>query len=384
MKKLLFLLLIFTSFISFCQNVTAINIGKTDSVYSTILKEKRNLLIYLPENFDVNKKYPVVYLLDGKTNFHSFTGIISHLSNTDVIPEMIVVGILNTNRNRDFTPTYDSTNYDKSNGAGEVFTSFLEKELIPYIESKYPVAPYRIFVGHSLGGLLVVNTLLNHTPLFDSYIALDPSLWWDKMKLNKQAPKLLLEKKFKDKTLYLAMANSMPMGMSDTAMAKKDTTNATIGIRSVLLFHDVLVKEKNEDLRWAFKYYANERHGSVPLIGSYDALKFIFDFYLRPSFQKVTDSTARIFENHYKRVSTKMKYIVLPPEADISGMAWRCKVLEKNDKWAFSFLELYIKYYPNNPKAYEQMAQYYNDKGDSKKTEEYTKRAKELIAKQIK
>ena len=92
MKRLLFLILTFISSSAFCQN-TSINIGKKDSVYSTILKEKRNLSIYLPENFDANKKYPVVYLLDGKTNFHSFTGIINHLSNTDVIPEMIVVGI---------------------------------------------------------------------------------------------------------------------------------------------------------------------------------------------------------------------------------------------------------------------------------------------------
>jgi uncharacterized protein len=93
------------------------------------------------------------------------------------------------------------------------------------------------------------------------------------MKLNNQSSKLLLENKFKNKNLFLAMSNSMPAGMTDTAQARKDTSNATVGTRCVLLFHDILKNNKNKDLRWRFKYYDNERHSSVPLISSYDALK---------------------------------------------------------------------------------------------------------------
>lgn len=377
MKSLLPLLLLCFN-LCLAQVDNRISIGKVDSIYSKTLKENRELWVYLPDNFNASKKYPIVYLLDGKTNFHSFTGVINHLSNTDVIPEMIVVGILNTNRNRDFTPTYDSTNYDKSNGGGEAFSYFLEKELMPYIESRYPVAPYRILVGHSLGGLWVVNTFLNYTSLFNSYIATDPSLWWDNMKLEKQSAKILMEQKFKDKILFLTMANSLPIGMTDTAQARKDNTVSTIGIRSVLLFHDVLVNTKNKELKWQFKYYENERHSSVPLISSYDAFKFIFDFYQRPSFQKVTDSTVAILENHYKMVSEKMKYQISPPEADIKGLAWRCKNWEKNNKWTLAFLEMYIKYYPNSPTAYENMGQFYMDTGDAKKAQMYFDKEKKL------
>jgi len=186
------------------------------------------------------------------------------------------------------------------------------------------------------------------------------------------------ERNFKDKTLFLTMANSLPIGMADTAQARKDNTVSTVGIRSVILFHDVLVNTNNKELRWQFKYYDNERHGSVPLISSYDALKFIFDFYQRPSFQKVSDSTATILENHYKMISEKMKYQISPPEADIKGLAWRCKNWEKNNKWALAFLEMYIKYYPNSPAAYESMGQFYKDTGDAKKAQTYFDKEKEL------
>lgn len=346
------------------------SIGTIDSIQSKILNENRHFLVSLPATYDSKKIYPVVYLLDGESFFHFYTGIVKHLSGTYVIPEMIVIGIINTNRSLDFTPTIDTTSNFAPNGGGENFTSFLEKELIPYVESHYSTAPYRILVGHSIGGLLVVNTLLKHPTLFNSYVALDPALWWDKMKLNNQSSQILAEINLEGKNLFLAMANSMPMGMTDTTQAKIDTTNATIGIRSIFQFRDQLLKSPDNDLQWDFKYYENEFHGSVPLISSYDALKYIFDFYKRPSFQTMTDSTAVILENHYKKVSAKMGYTNLPPVSDISGLAWRSRVLEKNFDRAFVFLQMYIRLYPNDPSAYIEMGQWYEEKGEKKKARE--------------
>ncbi len=316
-----------------------------------------------------------MYLLDGESHFQFFTGIVKHLSSNFVIPEMIVVGIVNTNRNRDLTPTHDPSNFDPSNGGGEIFTAFLQKELVPYIDAHYATAPYRLLVGHSLGGLLVVNTLLKHPGLFTAYAAVDPSLWWDKMQLLSESAGLLSRRQLNGKTLFLAFSNSLPAGMTDTAQAKKDTTTSTIGFRAPFLFESRLLQTTNKSLRWQSKYYPNEFHGSIPLIGSYDALKFIFDFYRRPSFQVLTDSTAFVLVGHYQKVSEKMGYTILPPEADLAGLAWRSAAMEKNFERALTFLQLYERLYPNSPGVYDSWAQYYKAQGDEGKAKSYFEKA---------
>ncbi|HEX3768979.1 MAG TPA: alpha/beta hydrolase-fold protein, partial [Puia sp.] len=171
-----------------------LSIGTIDSLYSAILKEYRKIWIYIPDGHTRNKglHYPVVYLLDGESHFYSVAGMIQQLSEINgntVCPQMVVIAILNTDRTRDLTPTHVLHGiygrYETSGGA-ENFTGFIGKELMPYIEAHYPVAPYRTLIGHSFGGLFVINTLINHTDMFNAYIAIDPSLWWDNQKLMKQ------------------------------------------------------------------------------------------------------------------------------------------------------------------------------------------------------
>jgi hypothetical protein len=198
------------------------------------------------------------------------------------------------------------------------------------------------------------------------------------MKLVHQASTILSEQKFKKKCLFLAISNSMPAGMTDTTQAKKDTTVATIGIRSELLFVSKLKQTAKSDLRFQYKYYPDEVHASVPLIGCYDGLKFIFDFYRRPSFQKLTDSTAIILESHFKMVSQRIGYKVLPSESDLAGLAWRSRVLENNFDRALTFLQLYIRLYPDSPAAYNNMGQFYEAKGDTEKAKTFYEKAKQL------
>jgi predicted alpha/beta superfamily hydrolase len=112
-------------------------------------------------------------------------------------PQMILIGITNTDRTRDLTPSnaliysdMPDNNFYKTSGGGEKFTSFIEKELIPHVDSLYPTAPYRLLIEHSFGGLFCVNTLLNHAELFNGYIVIDPSMDWDNMKLLKHSKEL--------------------------------------------------------------------------------------------------------------------------------------------------------------------------------------------------
>src|SRR5258706_1586830 len=124
------------------------------------------------------------------------------------------------------------SNFSRNTGGGENFVSFIEKELMPHIDSVYPTQPYRMLIGHSFGGLTVMNVLTNHTKLFNSYIAIDPSMWYDKERFLAATEKKLTDKKYEGIKMYLGIANTMPTGMTVEKMLK-DTTSDTRHIRSI-------------------------------------------------------------------------------------------------------------------------------------------------------
>ncbi len=151
--------------------VNQIRFGEIAKIQSTVLNEERELWIRVPDSAAdpdaMNTAYPVVYLLDGNAHFYSFAGMVRQLSSVNgnmVSPEMIVVGIPNSDRLRDLTPTHT----EGTSGGGDAFLDFLQDEVMPYIESNYPASDYRTFIGHSLGGLMVIDTLNSRPHLFDN------------------------------------------------------------------------------------------------------------------------------------------------------------------------------------------------------------------------
>lgn len=185
-----------------------ITIGHMDSLKSDILGETRKIWVYLPMNYQEGKKYPVLYLLDGDGHFHSVTGLIKQLSRTLVLPEMIVIAIPNTNRSRDLIPTKVDVDYHTGNklqydsGGGSAFLDFIEEELIPYVDSTYPTTSYRTYVGHSFGGLSVIHALTTRSHLFNNYVAIDASFWWDNMAYLETVDSLLSVNDYTNKGLF--------------------------------------------------------------------------------------------------------------------------------------------------------------------------------------
>jgi predicted alpha/beta superfamily hydrolase len=168
-KTLSFLVFLLLAVISQAQSSKDIVIGKLDSIQSKTLNEKRKIWVHVPAGASSGQRYPVVYLLDGDAHFTSVVGMIEQLSTVNgnsICPEMIVVAIPNTDRTRDLTPThagvsgYVDSNFVRTSGGGEKFLAFIEKELMPHIDSLYPTAPYKMLIGHSLGGLIVIHTTL--------------------------------------------------------------------------------------------------------------------------------------------------------------------------------------------------------------------------------
>lgn len=167
-------------------------IGETIRLWSDSLGEERRINIYLPVDYDQDslKQYPVIYLLDGgkEEDFIHISGIVQFgtFSWINMLPASIVVGIENVDRKRDFT--YPSENeLDKkefpSSGQSERFIEFIEKELQPFVAASYRTAGDKTLIGQSLGGLLATEILLKKTALFEHYIIVSPSLWWDEERL---------------------------------------------------------------------------------------------------------------------------------------------------------------------------------------------------------
>lgn len=337
-----------------------------DSIYSKTLQEQRQLFIYLPSDYvekkDTTMHYPVLYVLDGASHSLSVSGLINELaetSNSYTLPKMIVVFIKNTKRTRDLTPYPISKSelvpeaLAKETGGAEAFTKCIKEEIIPYISSKYPVTPYRALIGHSFGGIFALNVLANHKEMFDDYIVIDPSTWYDNRKFSHQVLNTIARSDYKGKSLFLAIANTV--NQKDTTLVKKAKDINSEHERSIIEFN-TRVKQIKNNLNYASRYYPDDDHRSVPTIAKYDGLRFLFkelkfsfDEILTPTFQP----RKRIIA-HFENLSQKLKYTMPVPSAILEG-CYKDYGDIKDIKRQEEVLGLYKELYP------EKAAKFIND-----------------------
>ncbi|WP_430408476.1 alpha/beta hydrolase-fold protein [Kordia sp.] len=374
------MLLVLSYATSSAQSKQLLNIGQSDTIYSKILKEKRTIWVQVPESAysktNHPNTYPVVYVLDGGVHFLSVCAVINQLS-PGAVPEMIVVGIGNSeNRTRDLTPTKvkearGSSAWVKDSGGGARFTDFIENELIPYIDNKYPTANNKTFVGHSFGGLLVVNTFINRPELFNNYIAIDPSLWWDNEVLTRDITAKLASEKYKNKSLFLSIANPLPADTEkDINVLIKDNSINTEGLRATYRFSKIVSEATNSAVNFKYTYYENEDHGTIPLISTYDGMRFLFSWYKMSGklvdIIKNPNTTAAAlttgFNTRFEMLSNHLGYQVYPEEEMLNNLGYM--FMSHSPKKSLTFLKMAIKYYPKNANGYDSLSDYYRSQND--------------------
>lgn len=376
MKPIFLFLLCIISQSIFGQKANDLVFGKKDSIYSKILNEKRKIWVYVPEKpkfqkLDTIETYPVVYLLDGYSNFHSVSGMLKrmgHINQGAFFPKMIVVGVLNTNRWRDLTPNKGDKNDPRlsndilqNSGGGENFISFIENELIPFVDSKYPTKNYRTFMGHSLGGLTVMNTFIKHNNIFDSYAAIDPSMKWAKEKLLGEIKNKRFGEEFLNKKLFLAIAHSMKREM-DTLTVQKDKTKETKHIRSILKLNKYLKVKSKDNFDFSSKYYPDDDHSSVAMIAQYDALRFFFDEYRLflndNDYDNPNSGIANKMAKHYNRISNSFGFDIKPNKKYLTDLSYYF-ITEKQYKKAENLFHLIIDFYPDSYEAHDNLGDLY-------------------------
>ncbi len=382
MKKLHLVCFFCMSIISVvAQQNHSVVIGNIDSIHSKILNEQRKIWVHIPasaKDISAKKKYPVVYLLDAEWNFIGVVGMIDFLSSINgnsYCPEMIVVSIPNSDRRRDLTPTHVDpggwvdSGLSRVSGGGEAFMAFIEKELIPHIDSLYPTTSYRMLIGHSLGGLFVINSLVHHKNIFKSYVAIDPSMWWDKQKLLYEAAQALQTNSYTGTAVFLGMANTLPPG-TDTTTVQLDTSDGSIHPRSILQLSKYIMAATKNGLDANYKYYDGDTHSSAPLITTYDALHFIFkDYQLESYFGDSQLKLDSFLTAHYANISSKYGitskdgHTLLPPENVVINAAYQ-SVGKKHFKQAEDLYKMNIKNYPDQSRTYDFLGDLYVAEGD--------------------
>jgi uncharacterized protein len=237
-------------------------LGVIDEIQSKELTENRILNIYLPEGYnkDDTTKYPVIYLLDGSADedFIHVVGLVQFYSFEWInqVPKSIVVGIATVDRRRDYTfPTtiqVDKKTYPTT-GHSDRFISFIEKELQPYIEKKYRTINNKTIVGQSLGGLFATEVLLKKPTLFNKYIIISPSLWWDNGSLLNLHSNILTENFDQQTGIYIGVGKE---GLTPTEIPRVIEVDAN-------LLTEKIKATKSKNVKVFFDYLPQENHATV-------------------------------------------------------------------------------------------------------------------------
>jgi predicted alpha/beta superfamily hydrolase len=255
--------------------------------------EEREIRIALPESYgQTTIAYPVLYLLDGSPQkLVDAAAIVRFLASArNRIPEMIVVAIPNTNRNRDLTPGPGAAKFER----------FLGEELIPWVERSYRAAPDRILVGHSLGGSFAVHALLNRVELFAAYVAISAPVW-----------------------RYDSLAQQVEAGLGRAAKAgatltllvgQNETTQLRDGVRQLA---ELLRGRAPNAPASSYAELPDEDHSSTPHRGLYAALEGRYREWRFPFLEDSTELAKagglEALEAHYERFSRRFGYPAPPP-----------------------------------------------------------------------
>ena len=227
-------------------------IGETFTIESKILKETRRINVYIPPVYDEVKDTPrpVLYMPDGgmAEDFLHVAGLLQVSVGNGTMRPFILVGIENTERRRDMTGPTENEKDKKIAprvGGSAAFRKFIRDELMPQIKTRYRTTQETAIVGESLAGLFVIETFLLEPSLFDTYIAFDPSLWWNDQKLVNEAGKNLLAYPKANKTLYF--------------VSTEEKANAEIMQRLA----DTLTKKSPAGLNWHYEKMPEEKHSTI-------------------------------------------------------------------------------------------------------------------------
>jgi predicted alpha/beta superfamily hydrolase len=355
-RRISALLLVLLVVISLTANAQTdpLPIHNDTAVYanSKIMGEQRTLWIHLPADYyNTSNTYPVLYLLDGDSHFDYGARTADFLAGYDRnrAPAMIVVGVVNVNRSRDFVPVYakntdgsqDSSKIVQNSGAGR-FLNYLESEVVAYVNSHYRVQPYRILGAHSLGGLFALYAKETRPLLFPGMILTSPVI--SDQQLGNLKPFLTGSHPHNGK-LFFSIANENT--------AKVDALAAK------------LKRDAPEWFDWSNKKYDDENHFTAPFKTLFDGLKFIYrDWFL--DYYGNDNLTLKDIEKRYAKLSAEFGYPIKPTEEFLNNCGYY-QLRLKHTENAISIFTENVRLHPNSYNAYDSLGEAYMNAGNKER-----------------
>jgi predicted alpha/beta superfamily hydrolase len=335
---------------------------------SKVMSEVRRVVVHLPESYaGGEQRYPVLYVTDGATQAAHTAATVKALSGVLRMPEVIVVGVDNTDRIRDLTPTaVESDTVDgavtrfPTSGRAATFLSFFESELIPEIEKRYRTQPYRILAGHSFGAMFALETLYAKPKLFNAVIAVSPTAWWDNGYLLRRAKQYVASKPELNATLILAIGEEGPqMNVPYDELKAYLTANAPKGL-TVHSYH-----------------FADDDHVTVPVPATYAALRKLF----APWFFRVLpgDDPKQLWPRavaHAQEMTKRYGFEVRVSEERgnrIGNLLLNAKLYDD----AIAVFEANAAAYPHSPNVYKVLGEAYEKAGNPQKARENFAKARD-------
>lgn len=246
-------------------------IGETIRLHSDSLGEDRSVNIYLPPDYrdDDTTHYHVIYLLDGSVDedFVHVAGLVQFYTFPWVaqLPATIIVGIANVDRKRDYSfPTRNKKQLAgwPTTGHSAPFMAFIASELIPHIEASYRCSGQRTIIGQSFGGLLATEILLRRPALFNRYLIISPSIWWDDASLLRASYGPFTQ----PTAVHICVGKEGLVPGSKTETMEADARSLA----------DKLRKLKSPALRVSFDYLPDEDHASIGHLGIMHGFRALF------------------------------------------------------------------------------------------------------------
>jgi predicted alpha/beta superfamily hydrolase len=353
MRRLLLLLL--AALPAFAQDVLRLE--------SKVLGETRQILVRTPASYaNGAQAYPVLYMTDGDRQLPHTAATVDFLSREGRMPEVILVGISNTDRTRDLTPTHVEAFVGgrvPTSGGADKFLSFIETELIPHIEKHYRTQPFRVFAGHSFGGLFAMHALFSRPKLFDAIIAASPSLTWDDHWVMRQATEFLEKNRELNTTLFFSTGN------------ESEALD-----REFRALQSLLKKRAPKGFTFEAIKFGDEDHGSVVMPTHYAGLRKVF-----APWRFVPDGEPKSLyaraRDHYASLSKRAGYTIAIPEQTTNFIGYQL-LLAGEMRDAIEVFRANAAAYPNSANVHDSLGEAFEKSGDRERARESYARAAEI------
>jgi hypothetical protein len=310
----------------------------------------------------------LLLMLDAEWHFTTACADVELLSecsyvSSHAIQPLIVVGVVNTDRNRDFTPTLCPQQAGMkfpTSGEAARFRRFLVEEAIPVIDKEFRTSSFRILAGWSLGGLFTVNSLFSSSSDFDAYLAISPSLWWDDGWTLKQM-----------ESGTLGPGPKGPKQLIITLGSVEQERNSMVA-RAVGGFAAYLEEQPLSGVKFEQVPIEGMGHNYSPKLAYFYGLAAIFDDLAIPA--EVRDRGLAAVDDYYAALSERYRFTVRVPEDVYSELGW--KLFEANEiEQAGTVFQTWLTRHPNSVLALATCGAFCKETGDGERAIDLMERA---------